>query len=140
MMSGFESDQKEDELIISLHKEIEYDLFNWNKVALIGEILSASKNKMDEGEYENWIETTLFIAPKFVGFYMYIYKNITVARKFKFKHNIPDNLIELREILLKSSKDYKSGKIKISELNHLTSVSRKIMDYITWIMEDRGLK
>ena len=28
MMSGFESDQKEDELIISLHKEIEY---NWGK-------------------------------------------------------------------------------------------------------------
>ncbi len=103
MMSGFESDQKEDELIISLHKEIEHDLFNWDKVAQIGEILSVSKNHMDEGEYDNWIETKLFISPKFVGFYMYIYENIAVAKQFKFKHNIPDNLLELREILLKSN-------------------------------------
>ncbi len=140
MISGFESDQKEDELIISLHKEIEYDLFNWDKVAQIGEILYLSKDQMDEGEYDNWIETKLFIAPKFAAFYMYIYQKKQLARQFKFKHNIPDNLIELREILLKSNKDFKSGKIKNSELNQLTKVSQKIMDYITWIIEDRGLK
>lgn len=140
MMSGFESDQKEDELIISLHKEIEYDLFNWDKVAQIGEILSTSKNHMDEGEYDNWIETKLFIAPKFAAFYMFIYMNKDIAGKFKFKHNIPENLKELREILLKSEKDFKSGIIKNSERDQLTRVSRKIMDYITWIIEDRGLK
>jgi hypothetical protein len=139
MMTGFESDQKEDELIISLHKEIEHDLFNWDKVAQIGEILSASKNQMDEGEYDNWVETKLFIAPKFVAFYIYIYQNKELTRQFKFKHKIPDNLIEIREILLKSNKDFKAGNIKKSEMDQLTKVSRKIMDYVTWIMEDRGL-
>jgi hypothetical protein len=139
MISGFESDQKEDELIIILHKEIEYDLFNWDKVAQIGEILSASKTDMDEGEYDNWIETKLFIAPKFAAFYTYIYQNKELTRQFKFKHKIPDNLIELREILLKSNKDFKAGNIKKSEMDQLTKVSQKIMDYITWIIEDRGL-
>ena len=51
----------DDEYIVNLHKEIQFDLFNWRKVVYLGEILWLSRNNMNNGDFDNWIETKLFI-------------------------------------------------------------------------------
>ena len=129
----------DDEYLVNLHKEIQIDLFNWNKVADLGEILFKCKNNMDDGEYDNWIETKLFISPKFADFYEFIYKNREIVDQFSFKNTIPGNLPELKEILVHANEDYQSGKLDQLQLTRISSVSGKIVDYINWIIEDRGL-
>lgn len=129
----------DDEYLVNLHKEVQYDLFNWDKVAYLGEILSKCKNSMDNGEYDNWIETKLFISPKFADFYEYIYKNKDLINQFRFKNTIPGNLPEIKEILIHADENFKSGKLEQSQLNRIFGVSEKIIDYINWIIEDRGL-
>ena len=129
----------DDEYIVNLHKEIQVDLFNWKKVAYLGEILAKSKRSMDNGEFDNWIETKLFISPKFADFYEFIYKNREMIDQFTFKNTIPGNLPELREIMVHANEDYQCGKLDQLQLNRISSVSGKIVDYINWIIEDRGL-
>ncbi len=135
------SDNKmDDELLINLHKDIQNDLFNWEKISYFGKILWESEEKLNVGDFDNWIETSLFISPKFAHFYTFIYKHKNLANQFIFKKDIPKNLLELREILIRAKENFKSGKLKKSELNMLSSISNKIIDYISWIMEDRGIR
>jgi hypothetical protein len=129
----------DDEYIVNLHKDIQFDLFNWEKVAYLGEILYKCKNGMDNGEYDNWIETKLFISPKFADFYEYVYQNKVLVDQFRFKNNIPGNLPELKEILMHAKEDFQSGKLDQLQLSRISSISGKIIDYINWIIEDRGL-
>ena len=129
----------DDEYIVNLHKEVQFDLFNWNKVAYLGEILSNNRSSMDNDKYDNWIETKLFISPKFANFYEYVYQNRQMVEQFTFKNTIPGNLPELKDILVHANEDFQSGKLNQLQLNKISSVSGKIIDYINWIIEDRGL-
>lgn len=129
----------DDEYIVNLHKEIQFDLFNWNKVAYLGEILISSRNKMDNGEYENWIETKLFISPKFATFYEFIYQNKQTVDQFILKKTIQGNLLAIKEILIQANEDHQSGKLDQLQFNRISFISGKIIDYINWIIEDRGL-
>ena len=129
----------DDEYIINLHKEIQVDIFNWKKVAYIGEILYKNRNNMENGDYDNWVETRLFISPKYADFYEYIYQNKQMVEQFTFKNSIPGNLSKLKEILVHANEDYKTGNLDQSQLNKISSVSGKIVEYINWIIEDRGL-
>jgi hypothetical protein len=129
----------DDEYIVNLHKEVQLDLFNWNKVAYLGDILSNNRSSMDNSKYDNWIETKLFISPKFANFYEYVYQNRQMVEQFTFKNTIPGNLPELKDILVHANEDFQSGKINQLQLNKISSVSGKIIDYINWIIEDRGL-
>ena len=119
----------DDEYIVNLHKEIQFDLFNWKKVAYLGEILCQCKNRMDNGDYDNWIETKLFISPK----------NRDMINKFSFKNTIPGNLPEMKEILVQANADFESGKLDELQFVRFSNVSDKIIDYINWIIQDRGL-
>jgi hypothetical protein len=94
---------------------------------------------MDNGEYDNWIETRLFIAPKFATFYEYVYQNKRIVDQFSFRNTIPGNLPEIKEILIQANNDFNSGKLDQSQLKRISSISGKIIDYINWIIEDRGL-
>jgi len=129
----------DDEYIVNLHKEIQFDLFNWKKVAYLGKILSKCRNNMDNGTYDNWIETKLFISPKFADFYEYIYKNRGMLDQFRFRNSIPGNLPELQDILIHAKEEFQSGKLDKLQMTKISNVSGKIVDYINWIIEDRGL-
>jgi hypothetical protein len=129
----------DDEYIVNLHKEVQFDLFNWKKVAYLGEILHKSKTRMDNGEYENWIETKVFITPKYADFYEFVYQNRDMINQFTFKNTIPGNLPEMREILVKAGADFESGKLDKLQFVRLSNVSDRIIDYINWIIQDRGL-
>ena len=129
----------DDEYIVNLHKEVQFDLFNWSKVAYLGEILSKCRNSMDNGTYDNWIETKLFISPKFANFYEYIYQNKQIVDQFTFKNTIPGNLPELKDKLIQANQDFQTGKLDQMQFTKLTNISDKIIDYINWIIEDRGL-
>ena len=129
----------DDEYIVNLHKEIQFDLFNWTKVAYLGEILYKSRSSMDNGDYDNWIETKLFISPKYANFYEYVYQNRDMVTQFSFKNTIPGNLPEMKQILLQVNEDFKHGKIDQEQFGRFSNVSDKIIDYINWIIEDRGL-
>jgi hypothetical protein len=129
----------DDEYIVNLHKEIQVDLFNWKKVAYLGEILYKNRHSMDNGDYDNWVETKLFISPKYADFYEYVYQNRDMINQFKFKNTIPGNLPELQNILIRAKADFESGRLDQLQLNTISSVSGKIIDYINWIIEDRGL-
>lgn len=129
----------DDEYIVNLHKEIQVDLFNWKKVAYLGEILYKGRHSMDNGDFDNWIETKLFISPKYADFYEYVYQNQQMVDQFTFKNTIPGNLPELQDILIHAKEDFESGKLDQLQLNRISSVSGKIIDYINWIIEDRGL-
>ncbi len=94
---------------------------------------------MDNGEYDNWIETRLFISPKFATFYEYIYQNKQIVDQFTFKNTIPGNLPELKDKLIQANQDFQTGKLDQMQFTKLTNVSDKIIDYINWIIEDRGL-
>ena len=59
----------DDEYIVNLHKEIQFDLFNWQKVVYLGEILHQSRTRMNNGDFDNWIETKLFISPKYANYH-----------------------------------------------------------------------
>jgi hypothetical protein len=62
-----------------------------------------------------------------------------MVEKFAFKNTIPGNLQELKDVLVHANEDFQSGKINQLQLNKISSVSGKIIDYINWIIEDRGL-
>jgi hypothetical protein len=129
----------DDEYIVNLHKEIQFDLFNWNKIAYLGEILHKYRSNMENGDYDNWIETKLFISPKYANFYEFIYQNRNMVNQFTFKNTIPGNLPEMKQILMQANEDFKRGKIDQVKFGQLSNVSDKIIDYINWIIEDRGL-
>lgn len=129
----------DDEYIVNLHKEVQFDLFNWHKVAYLGEILYKSRTSMDNGAYDNWIETKLFISPKYADFYEFVYQNRDMISQFTFKNKIPGNLPEMREILVKASEDFESGKLDKLQFVRLSNLSDRIIDYINWIIQDRGL-
>ena len=129
----------DDEYIVNLHKEIQFDLFNWRKVVYLGEILWLSRNNMNNGDFDNWIETKLFISPKYANFYEFVYQNRDMINQFTFKNTIPGNLPEMKEILVKANTDFESGKLDLDQFGRFSNVSDKIIDYINWIIVDRGL-
>jgi hypothetical protein len=129
----------DDEYIVNLHKEIQFDLFNWNKVSYLGEILYKSKNSMDNGDFDNWIETKLFISPKYAEFYEFVYQNRDMINQFTFKNTIPGNLPEMKKILVQANEDFEAGKLDQMQFGRFSNVSDKIIDYINWIIQDRGL-
>lgn len=129
----------DDEYIVNLHKEIQFDLFNWRKVVYLGEILIQNRNNMNNGDFDNWIETKLFISPKYANFYEFVYQNRDMINQFTFKNKIPGNLPEMKEILVKANMDFESGRLDLDQFGRFSNVSDKIIDYINWIIEDRGL-
>ena len=68
-----------------------------------------------------------------------IYKNREMTDQFRFKNTIPGNLPELKEILIHANEEFQSGKLDQLQFTRISSVSSKIVDYINWIIEDRGL-
>jgi len=129
----------DDEYIVNLHKEIQFDLFNWRKVVYLGEILCQSRNNMNNGDFDNWIETKLFISPKYANFYEFVYQNRVMINQFTFKNTIPGNLPEMKDILVKANTDFESSKLDYDQFGRFSNVSDKIIDYINWIIADRGL-
>ena len=129
----------DDEYLVNLHKEIQSDLFNWKKVTYLGEILYQNRHSMDNGDFDNWIETKLFISPKYADFYEFVYQNKDMIDQFTFKNTIPGNLPEMKAILVQANMDFDSGKIDQTQFGRFSNLSDKIIDYINWIIEDRGL-